>query len=440
MIFDRAVLGIYNGFLMAAAPLLLLKKAVKFGRRGHKHEWDLARWKAPEPVGGEGVRVVFVALSWGEVGILDEISRRLEHEIPDLNIIWSIRDQRAQEMAKNAFPQRNVVPMPFDFLVPTHHWLSAVRPDLLVVVEKFWWPNLIWGAKLGRAQVVLVNGRSRGRDKARYKWMSGLQKWTLRAFDLLIFESQGQIERVRDVLPRDAKVSATGNVKFAFQAPSPPPQAEALAAWVQERTATADGPLPLLIAGSTSPIDDEWAIQAWKLVKEKRPCALLLAPRRVERTPEMVAKLESQNLKFSLRSAPKQGTEILILDTLGELAYAYQFGIAAYVGGSVEGRGHNIIEPLAWGIPVSYGSNRGDFESAQIAAEEMEVGIRLRSNQELADFWEKALCSAAWRQQIGQKAAQLIEAQKGALDAVVTALKSQIMEAKPIGSADSNHS
>lgn len=430
MSFDRAILGCYNAFLLLASPLLLSKKAVKFGRRGHKHEWDLARWKAPAPVDGEEFRVVFVALSWGEVGILDEISRRLEAEIPGLNIVWSIRDERAQQMARNAFPQRSIVPMPFDFAVPMRRWVDTVKPDLLVIVEKFWWPNLIWGSKLRGAQIALVNGRSRGRDKARYKWMAGYQKWIMRAFDALIFESQAQIERVRDVLPRGANVSATGNVKFAFQTPSTPPNAEALKQWMAQRVAVSEGPLPLLIAGSTSPIDDEWAIQAWLQVRKKQPCALLLAPRRLDRVPAIMARLQAQHLDISLRSAPTPGTEILILDTLGELAYAYRFGVAAYVGGSVEGRGHNIIEPLAWGIPVSYGAIRGDFESAQIGAEEMEVGIRLRSSAELASFWEKSLTDESWRRGVAQRAARLIEAQKGALDAVVATLQAQIGEAK----------
>jgi 3-deoxy-D-manno-octulosonic-acid transferase len=430
VIFDRAVLGFYNAFLLLAAPVLLLKKAVKFGRRGHRHEWDMARWKAPVPVQGEGLRVVFVALSWGEVGILNEITRRLESDIPNLKIIWSIRDERAQQMARKAFANRSTIPMPFDFVVPTRNWLGQVRPDVLVIVEKFWWPNLVWGAKLRGAQVVLINGRSRGREKTRYKWLSGLQKWTLRAFDTLVFESPAQIERVRDVLPRGAKVSATGNVKFAFEAPSPPPHAEQLTEWLESRSSDAKGPLPLLIAGSTSPIDDEWSLQAWQQVRKTMPCALLIAPRRLERTKDIVAKLRAQNYEVSLRSKPTPGSEILILDSLGELAYAYQFGVAAYVGGSVEGRGHNIIEPLAWGIPVSYGPIRGDFESAQMAAEEREVGVRLRSIEDLVHFWKKALSDKGWCQQVETRAAELIEAQKGALDAVVSTLKSQILESK----------
>ncbi len=37
---------------------------------------------------------------------------------------------------------------------------------------------------------------------------TGFQAWVLGAFDLLLFESESQIERVRAVLPRGARVGA----------------------------------------------------------------------------------------------------------------------------------------------------------------------------------------------------------------------------------------
>ncbi len=420
MIAGGAILALYNGFLLLGAPFLAIKKAIKFGRRGHAHEWDAPRWNAPQTLPGQGKRVVFVGLSWGEVGVLHEISRRLEADFLDIEILWSIRDQAAQQMARERFPNRKILPMPFDFAIATRNWLEAVRPDVLVVVEKFWWPNLVWGAKLRGAKVVLVNGRSRGRDKTRYKLLSSFQEWILSAFDLLLFESEAQIERVRAVLPRGAKIEATGNVKFGFEAPLPPPDAPALEKWLAEINA------PLLIAGSTASIDEKWALDAFEKVRIETRCVLLIAPRRIQRAEEIAAEIESRGLKVSRRSAPVGGAEVMILDTMGELSYAYRWGVAAYVGGAVEGRGHNIIEPLAHGIAASYGPNRGDFESVQRAAEALEVGFRVHSADELADFWRRALADGAWRKAIAARAAHLIAQNGGALERVVALLGEEI--------------
>lgn len=419
---SRSKLAIYNGFLLLAAPVLALKKAVKWRRHGHAHEWDAARWHGFPVNETEKTRVVFVALSWGEVGILDEISRRLDGD--DLEIIWSIRERAAQQMARERFPSRKIVPMPFDFAIPTQAWLGAVNPDVLVIVEKFWWPNLVHGAKLRGAQVILVNGRSRGRDRARYKLLSLFQRWVLSGFDLLLFESEAQIERVRAVLPRGVRVLATGNIKFSFAAPISSPGANALEIWLGALDA------PLLIAGSTAPIDEDWALEAFARVRAEMPCYLMLAPRLIGRAGEIAAQIEARGGRVSRRSAPTNGAEIFILDTMGELALAYGFGDAAYVGGAVEGRGHNIIEPLAHGIPVAYGPLRGDFESVQRAAEALEVGFRLHSADDLAQFWRRALENPPWREEIALRAARLIAENSGALEEIVARLRAEIDASK----------
>ncbi len=432
----RLVLWFYNAILVAFAPVLLLKKAIKFGRRGHAHEWDSARWIAPPRLGKVKKRAVFVALSWGEVAILNQLSQRLEADFPDLEIVWSIRDRGAQEMAKAQFGQRKIVPMPFDFAIATQNWLASVAPDMLVIVEKFWWPNLIFGAKARGAKIALINGRSRGRDRLRYRFLGGFQRWVLGGFDLLLFESESQIERVREVLPRTAKVQATGNVKFAFKAPEPPPNAQTLQNWLDLRARNDLNALPLLIAGSTSPVDELWALEAFQKVRREVPCTLLLAPRRVGREIEIEKQCQERGFIASRRSTssstssspPITGADVLILDTLGELSHLYQFGVAAYVGGAVEGRGHNIIEPLAQGIAPAYGPNRGDFEGAQRAAEAHEVGFRLQTPDDLAEFWLRALRDSSWRESVKTRAQTLIDEQKGALDATLNALKTGVQE------------
>lgn len=420
----RVALGIYNAVLVALAPLLWLKKATKFRARGHHHEIDRARWQAPPELGElAALRVVFVALSWGEVAVLEQITRRLEADFAGIEVVWAIRSSEDAARVRAAFPARTVTTMPFDFAIPVRRWLQAVRPDVLLVVEKFWWPNLVWGARGFGARVVLLNGRSRGAQKGRYRIFPAYQRWILGAFDALLFESEAQIERVRAVLPRGARVVATGNVKFAFAAPEPPPSAPSLEFWLENGAPSA---LPILVAGSTSPADETWVFEAFGVVRNSFACRLLLAPRRIERAGEVAARARDLGFAASLRRAPQAGAEVLILDTLGELSYAYRFCVAAYVGGAVEGRGHNIIEPLAWGKPVAYGPHRGDFESVQRAAETMEVGAQLQNPQDLADFWQRALHDETWLQGIETRAAELISQNSAALDTVVELLGAEI--------------
>jgi 3-deoxy-D-manno-octulosonic-acid transferase len=429
-------LQLYNAVICLIWPGILVKKALRFRKFHENYEWDRSRWSIPAPtqlpvLEGKS-RIVLLALGWAEVQIIDSLSRKLEARQPHLVIIWMVRDAQAREMAKKAFPSREIVPMPFDFSLPTKRFLDQYRPDALIVVEKFWWPNLLWGFKKFGAKIILVNGRSRGRQKLRYKIMTGFQKWILGAFDLLLFESEVQVDRVRDVLPSGTRVKGTGNIKWSFESPKAPPQSAAIGSWMEDRKAGANGPLPLLFAGSTSHPDDIWVLEAWRKIRERTPCTLAIAPRKPERGPEIAAWLLEQGYESSLRSSPRSGCEILVLDTFGELSYAYQFAVAAYVGGAISGRGHNIIEPLLWGIPVAYGPNRGDFESVQKAAEEWEVGFRLQNADDLARFWSRSL-DPHFSSQMRVRIESLLKTQRQALDLTIDAIAEMpFMNERPV--------
>jgi 3-deoxy-D-manno-octulosonic-acid transferase len=56
---------------------------------------------------------------------------------------------------------------------------------------------------------------------------------------------------------------------------------------------------------------------------------------------------------------------IIILDTIGHLSAAYQYGTVAFVGGGFSGSLHNILEPLAYGLPVVFGPKHEKFPEAQ---------------------------------------------------------------------------
>jgi 3-deoxy-D-manno-octulosonic-acid transferase len=58
-------------------------------------------------------------------------------------------------------------------------------------------------------------------------------------------------------------------------------------------------------------------------------------------------------------------TSIIILDTIGHLSAAYQYGSVAFVGGGFSGSLHNILEPLVYGLPVLIGPKHEKFPEAQ---------------------------------------------------------------------------
>jgi 3-deoxy-D-manno-octulosonic-acid transferase len=250
-----------------------------------------------------------------------------------------------------------------------------------------------------------------------------------------MFESGEQIARVQEVLPKNAQVIATGNLKFSFPVIAAPPNSLQLEKWIKDLA----GDRPVLAAGSTGDADENWILEVWPQIS-KTGAVLMLAPRNIKRAEEIEKRFQNAGFRVARRSQPhhpEEQPDLLLLDTLGELAFAYKWAKTAYVGGAVTGRGHNILEPLAWGVPVAYGPMRGDFENAQKLAEEFEVGFRLQSSQELAAFWAK------WQNKeshapFQSKARALFDSQEGALERVVGPIISLIQNSCPRVNAETS--
>ncbi|MCF6186119.1 MAG: glycosyltransferase, partial [Desulfobulbaceae bacterium] len=121
---------------------------------------------------------------------------------------------------------------------------------------------------------------------------------------------------------------------------------------------------PLLICGSTHKGEEKILLIAFCAIKTKIPdFHLLIAPRDISRAGEIELLARGYNLSSSRRSlASEESTDILILDTLGELASCYRLADIAFIGGSlVPAGGHNPLEAATCGRPVLFGPFMDDF-------------------------------------------------------------------------------
>jgi 3-deoxy-D-manno-octulosonic-acid transferase len=116
---------------------------------------------------------------------------------------------------------------------------------------------------------------------------------------------------------------------------------------------------------------------------------------------------------------PASEADVLLLDTLGELTHAYGAARAAFVGGTITGTGHNVLEPIAHGIPVFFGPKRGTFGAEQEMCEAAGVGFRVQTPDELTRGWEQAITDEEWRSEIKRKAQELNKQGASVWDATV---------------------
>ena len=113
-------------------------------------------------------------------------------------------------------------------------------------------------------------------------------------------------------------------------------------------------------------------LRVFRRLKTTLPSAVLvLAPRHPERFAEVVRLAGQEGFRTVRRSElpidAEPRADVVVLDTIGELATVYQLGTVVFVGGSlVPTGGHNILEPAVYGRPVVFGPHMHNF--AEIAA------------------------------------------------------------------------
>jgi len=109
--------------------------------------------------------------------------------------------------------------------------------------------------------------------------------------------------------------------------------------------------------------------------------------------------------------------DLLLLDSIGELAEAYRWGTLVLIGGSlVPIGGHNLLEPATLSRPVIVGPHMENFrEIVEVFRRERAV-IQLTKGDptELATTWERLLLDAEEARLLGERAREVVEANRGA--------------------------
>ena len=422
---SKQILGLIclNLVLVVLSPLILFKKLSRVLKKGSRHELDWHRWfipavqkdvpLAPKP----GPSIVIGAPAFGELRLAEAVTKRLAQLRPDANVIWSIGDLATIEFAKKEHPEQAIVIAPYENIYPATKWSRMARPDVIVLVEKFWLANLLAVSQLRGTRIAVINTRSNKKESG---LLSGYFRWMVQNVDLFCFLSGEGEERLGALLSARTRVCVTGNMKLDLETKALGDETKRS---LEEWLAPSEG-VPLLAAGSTgSAVDEAFVLDALVEVRNSASANLLLAPRRLARVAEVAMACETRGLKVSRRSSSSgEKADVYLLDTLGELAYTYQFARGAFVGDTVVGSGHNVIEPLVWGVPVCYAMSRGHFGDLQVLAESFGVGFRCSSPGDLATHWVRILTDDEFAGEVRVKAKRMIEGERGATEKTVAAL------------------
>jgi 3-deoxy-D-manno-octulosonic-acid transferase len=160
---------------------------------------------------------------------------------------------------------------------------------------------------------------------------------------------------------------------------------------------------------------------------------MVLAPRHPERFGAVAALLDRSGVRWIRRSdwkvappdpqSPLHQGEILLLDTIGELASAYSLATVAFIGGSlIPVGGHNPLEPAQFGVPIVMGPNYVNFRAIteDLLAHD---AIRIASREKLPQVLSDLLAGGNDACAMGARGRKVFDQQAGATGRCVEAVR-----------------
>jgi 3-deoxy-D-manno-octulosonic-acid transferase len=386
--------------------------------RRFKKKTGLSVWRrlgsGLPPRAGTEPLVWIHAVSVGEVTAIKGLVAALRDLRPAVRVLITTTTTAGFEVARNAHPGHEVRESPLDWSFCIRRFFDAFRPSALVLVEAELWPNLMAVAGRRGVPVYVVNARVSDRSLKRYRLLTRIWSGFLDPVKRFLLQGEDQVERLRSLGVSPDRMTVTGNIKFDNAAIEDP---ATLRAEIR-RSAGIAADAPTLVAGSTHPGEEGPILEAFRAVcGEFAGAALVLAPRHLERLPDVIALLDGVGLKtlrWSERSPGKTAPCILV-DTVGELGRLYAAGDVAFVGGSLRPiGGHNLLEPARFGIPMITGPHLRSVRTLASAFEQSQALTIVKDSTDLARELRAAFSDRVGAAKRGRTAQATIAANQGA--------------------------
>ena len=332
-------------YVIAARISALFNNKAKLWCKGRKHIFK----QLSEAIKEEQNIVWFHCASLGEFEQGKPIIETYKQKYPTHKILLTFFSPSGYEIRKNYKGADWVFYLPADTKANAKRFISIVKPKKAVFVKYEFWFNYITELKKQNIPFYSVSAVFR-KEQAffKYKWFAK----QLNNVSHFFVQDNNSKELLKNLSFSNCTISGdtrfdsvVSNTQNAISIP--------LIEKFSENKTT-------IICGSTWPKDE--ALLA-KYIKENPNYNYIIAPHELQH----ISALQKQTnaLLFSKANNTNiSNSNVLIIDSIGILSNIYQYGNTAYIGGGFGIGIHNILEAVAFGLPVIFGPNYQKFNEA----------------------------------------------------------------------------
>lgn len=343
---------LYSILWFIVCPLVLLRLFWRSRQNpGHRMNWQRRLgFVQLKP----GPRLWLHAVSVGETMAAKPLIEALLKQYPEHHLLLTNTTLTGSQTAQRLFADRvEHAYFPYDLPFAVKRFIRSANPDLLIIMETELWPNLIASCHQQNVPLMIANARLSERSSRGYARLSHLIKPALQYVSSIACRSEQDALHFKQLGAKPETVMVTGNIKFDVAAKTQTTAAPQLREQLKPNA-------KIWVAASTHQGEDEQILSCFQTLRTRHPeLILILVPRHPERFDSVYALCNNTAFQVQRRSTHKTFTpncDIILGDSLGEMAYWYSAADIVFVGGSlVPTGGHNPLEASIYGVPVVSG-------------------------------------------------------------------------------------
>ncbi|MBL7814104.1 MAG: 3-deoxy-D-manno-octulosonic acid transferase [Saprospiraceae bacterium] len=287
------------------------------------------------------------------------IIEALKNPTPQYKIILTFFSPSGFEVRKNYPFADHIFYLPLDSKRHAQLFLDLIKPDLAIFVKYEFWYHYLTELNRRSIPTLLVSAIFREKQFSKWSPYTPILIRVLKTFRHIFVQDTPSVS----ILQKQAieQVTCVGDtridrvVAIAQEAKHFP----IIEQFVQNQ--------PVFIGGSTWQPDEaiimsifkQAAFDNWKFIFAPHD----ISTKNIERLEKS---LPEPSLRYSqlTNPSPTPSVRILIIDNVGMLSAIYRYGRIAYIGGGFGSGIHNTLEPIAFGLPVIFGTKYQKFAEA----------------------------------------------------------------------------
>ncbi len=295
---------------------------------------------------------------WVHVSSLGEFEQgrpvieNLSEHYPQCGIVLSFFSPSGYEVRKDYRRADHVTYIPLDTRTNARRWVQTVRPVLTIFVKYDLWYHHLRALEETGSPVILISAAFRPAQWYFRPWGRFMED-RLRSLRQIFTQTHESEALLKNRGFNNVRHSGDTRIDRVLEIATQPRDFS----WLKDCL----GDDPVLVAGSTWPADEKRLLPATAMPGLQ----LIIAPHEISenRISALQMTLPEAVLLSELRAQPRK-TRMVIVDSIGDLAHLYALGAIAWVGGGFGSGIHNILEPVAHGIPVIFGPRYRKFHEA----------------------------------------------------------------------------